>query len=122
MVRTLLFIAVLLAPMFAHSASPTANLSVNVVPATSGGNGNCPASPPPEAQRAGYTTLAYCLDGGTSMTASLSNWLDCNYGDTAKPPLWLTQGTASFCDTNHWNQTADPATGKTTLHFHWYGS
>jgi hypothetical protein len=122
MIRIALFMAVLAAPILAHGASPTANLSVNVIPATSGATGNCPTTPPAEAQRAGYTTLAYCLDGGTSMTASLSNWIDCNYGDAPNPPLWLTQGTASFCDTNHWSQGTDPATGKTTLHFHWYGS
>lgn len=114
MLRTAFFITVLLAPLLAHGASPTANLSVSVVPATSAGSGNCPSTPPPAAQRAGYTSLIYCLDGGDPANATLSNWLVCPGSDS----LAVMINNSGPCDSAHYFQAADPATGKTVIQYH----
>jgi hypothetical protein len=123
MVKVALFMAALLTPVLALGASPTANLSVNVISATGGNQGNCPTSPPTPAVNAGYTTLAYCLDGANPANATLSNWLDCTgtgNGFTGSGAggghVWMWAGYPG-CDTTHWNQTTDPVTGKTVLHY-----
>jgi len=117
MVKQLIFIAALLAPVLAYGASPAANLAVSVVPAPSGG-GNCPTTPPPEAQRAGFTTLAYCLDGAGAKYATPSNWIDCNES-WAKTFEWYYgfDYKHNFC--TNFTQTTDPQTGKTVVDFHW---
>jgi hypothetical protein len=126
MTRSLFFIAALivtcaLTPCLSYGGAVSGSLSIAVVPPS----GNCPTTAPAAAQRAGFTTLIYCLDGAAPANATLSNWLNCDYpapGNTFPPPVnapWQTIGAESFCDTQHWNQAVDPVTGKTTIHFHW---
>jgi hypothetical protein len=79
---------------------------------------NCPTAPPPPAQRAGYTTLAYCLDGAAAANATLTNWLRCDQSSTAGSKLWEISFIGQPCDTSHYSQGIDPATGKTTIHYH----
>jgi hypothetical protein len=90
MARIAFFIAVLLAPLSALSASPTANLSVNVVPAGGGGVGCTPSGPGTDAAddvaAAGFTTCALYNDFTTAIpntvgTGLANNWLDCSYSD-----------------------------------------
>ena len=116
MVRHLFFVAALLVPFLAYGASPTANLTVGVVPASSGGGGNCPSTPPPEAQRAGFTTLAYCLDGAGAKYANANTWFDCNqtWAPTYEWYYGLNYpGGNPFC--SDFTQGTDPQTGRGKL-------
>jgi hypothetical protein len=125
MIKYVFFTTSLLVLYLAYPASPRPNLSmnevqVNEVQASPVRSGNCPTTPPPQAAGVGFTKLAYCLDGADPNIANLSTWMDCNYPNyTESFPHWQGGGAAGFCDNNHWNQTTDPTTKKTTLHFHW---
>ncbi|MBV8357400.1 MAG: hypothetical protein JO189_05620, partial [Deltaproteobacteria bacterium] len=114
-VKASLFIAGLLTPYLAYAANAGTNSPVNKVAARSVGNGNCPATPPPAAQRAGFTTLAYCLDGANPANAALSNWVNCAGKAQANSKIWSRSG--GYCDRQHILQDIDPSTGKTVLHF-----
>ena len=113
MIKGLFFLAVLLAPYLAYGGST--NLSANAVPASPVGSSNCPTTLPPAAQRAGFTTLAYCLDGANPANATLSNWVNC--AGNAQPNSKIWSHTDGYCDRQHIFQDVDPTTGKTVLHF-----
>jgi hypothetical protein len=81
----------------AHTATATANAgggqataqtSVQLVQAGGGGTSTqCPATPPAEAQQAGFTTMALCNDftqpiPNTAGTGLPSDWRDCDNGFT----------------------------------------
>jgi hypothetical protein len=115
MIKASFFMAALLGPCLAFAASPNSNLSVNAPPASPVGSGNCPSSPPPPAQRAGFTTLAYCLEGANPANATLSNWVNCAGKAPANSKIW-SHGDG-YCDRQHIFQDVDPTTGKKVLHF-----
>jgi len=98
-----------------NATTITANLTLNVVAAVSS---NCPSSPPAEATRAGYTTLAYCFDGAAAAKATASNWLDCSetWANTFEW-FYSFNYAHSFCP--NFVQKIDPQTGKTVVDFHW---
>ena len=110
MIKALFFTAALLAPGLACGANPSADLSVQIVPA-----GSTPAVPA-AAQAAGFTTLAYDADFSQPFYATQSNWLDC--GARGGSQNWHSgmPGISSKlpCDVN---QGTDPVTGEKTLIF-----
>jgi hypothetical protein len=71
MIKRLFFMAALLMPSLAHGANPTADLSVQIVPA------DATPAVPAAAQAAGFTTLAKNWDFSQPLYARESNWLDC---------------------------------------------
>ena len=118
MTKTMLFLAVLLfAPSLAHSQSPSADLSVNVVPASSSGKNRCNANGvPPAAQAAGFTSLAFCEDFSQAKYSNLSNWFD----TSGQSNSFFEQYCANpHCDSNHIYQGTDPTTGNTVLILEW---
>jgi hypothetical protein len=76
-------LATMLIPALVYAGNPTANFTINVVPA-----GSCcgALTPPPLAQAAGFTTLAANYDfSQPQYSGSSSTWLDCGGGnDTSK--------------------------------------
>ena len=87
--------------------------------------GNCDASPPPAALRAGYTTLAYCLDFSSAKYAGPpATWQSCDWPKTGTETNYdLSQNYGSFCkDATYWHQGVDPKTGKTVMIFSWHGA
>jgi hypothetical protein len=123
MIRKLLYLTVLLLPGIAHSADPSADLSVNVVP---------PGSTPPApagAAAAGFTTLALNSDFTQKMPAG---WLGgCatpgngqpvspQYHDDGGPHIWWMNiwwsATYQNCNTV---QLQDPDLGGLTLDMPW---
>jgi hypothetical protein len=119
MIKKMLLMAALLAPSLAYGANPTANLSVQIVPAGS--------AIPVGAQAAGFTTLAANYDFTKPMPA---NWLGCQPWDGQKH-LWY-----QITDVTHNNgvdtsgsipceiaQTTDPQNpGQTALAIPWKSS
>ena len=83
MIKGLFFTAALLMPSLAYAGNPSANLSVQVVPA---GVQVAPAG----AQAAGYTTLAFHSDFTQPFYTNLSNWLDC--AGATSPQWWIAGG------------------------------
>jgi hypothetical protein len=94
MIKKIFFTAVLLLPGLAYGQTPSAGVSVQVVPSVC----NNP-TPPHPAQAAGFTTLAGCWDftqqssvnvvNGGAKTINwtvLSNWLDC--AGASSPQWW----------------------------------
>jgi hypothetical protein len=95
MIKTLLFIAALLVPGLASGASPspTANLSVQVVPAQTSGGCSITGQAATDAAAAGYNTCAFFNDFTATTganwvpsfpgsVAETSNWLNCTSADT----------------------------------------
>lgn len=76
MIKGVFFTAALLMPSLAYAGNPSANLSVQVVPAG--------------AQAAGYTTLAFHSDFTQPFYTNLSNWLDC--AGATSPQWWIAGG------------------------------
>ncbi|MBV8356456.1 MAG: hypothetical protein JO189_00760 [Deltaproteobacteria bacterium] len=106
----LLFIAVLPVPILVHSVTATENHQHRQRSPS-----NCPTTPPQQAQRAGFTTLAYCLDGAAPANATLSNWVNCGGKAQANSKIW--NHVDGYCDSQHIFQDVDPTTGQTVLHF-----
>ena len=103
----------LVAVAFGDTISRT--LTINVTPASAGPCSNAP----PAAKRAGYTTMAYCLDGSNPKYADVANWFDCK-GVGNFDPNWLQhyewqpqELIPHICDFFH--QVQDPLTGRTVL-------
>ena len=82
---------------------------------------NCPTTPPPAAQRAGFTALVYCLDGADARNAQQSNWLSGGVWSTP-PQHWGASGIDSVRDGRgpRFDQTVDPETGKYVLDYVWH--
>jgi hypothetical protein len=97
--------AVLLAPDLAYCANPSANLSVQVVPA---------ASVPAGAQAAGFTTLAANYDFSTTAYADPNtNWLDCNNNDPTK--VWHKGSPGVYGINCNIHQVVDSLDGSTVM-------
>jgi hypothetical protein len=88
MIKKLFFLAALLVPGLAFGGNPSADLSIQIMPAGSG------PTPPAGASAAGFTTLALTLDfqtnqaciGTTCVPANnLANWFD---KSGAPSPMW----------------------------------
>jgi hypothetical protein len=89
-VKRLLMVVALLAPAVAYGSDPGNDLSVPILPAASPApppSGGGP-SPPTEAAKAGFTTLAANYDFSTSTYARQSNWLDWTGTNTNSNFLW----------------------------------
>ncbi len=85
MIRTLLFLAaLLLAPGIALAADPTANLSVQVVPPSSGG-GQCPGGDSGFVP-AGYKCVLGSTDEFNGSSVDTSKWLVSGTSGTGGPP------------------------------------
>jgi hypothetical protein len=118
MIKKLFFTAALLVPALAYGADPSANLPIQIVPAS--------AVPAP-AQAAGFTTLIINDNFQSAGFASTSTWLDCNDGTT--PPAnplywraWVGFGTNINGPCSAITQATDPVGGQPALRIHWQDS
>src|SRR5215472_4528784 len=111
MIKKLLFAAALMmAPGFAFAADPSANLSIQVVPAGQTTSAQCSATPPVEAAQAGFTTAAFCND----FTIAIPN--------TAGTGLPSNTSGQCFGGQGCWLGCASPSGGETDSYPHiWYG-
>jgi hypothetical protein len=127
MIKKLFFLAALLAPGLAYSGNPSADLSVQIVPAGPTTSSQCPNAAPPEAQSAGFTAMVLCEDftqsipnsAGTGLTA---NWNGCGNG---AGQLWYIQPTENQVNggCNDIKQIVDPLNpGQMVLHMQWLKS
>src|SRR6187200_3041948 len=109
-----LFFLLLSVPWLAYGANPTADLSVQIVPA-----GSAPTVPDP-AQAAGFTTLSLNADFTQPFYATQSNWLAC--AGAADPQWWIggaqTDG-AHPPPCSSVRQANDPSTGQPVLNMTW---
>jgi hypothetical protein len=109
MFKKVLLAGALLAPVLAYGASPSTDLSVQIVPAISptspspptSSNGiacavgpNYTGSVPAGASAAGFTTCAANFDFTQSFFATMSNWLDCA---GASSPMWWLNSSGQDC-------------------------
>jgi hypothetical protein len=124
MKKTLFFAAVLLVPSLAHSADPSADLSVQVVPPSSNGIA-CDIGPkytgaiPAAATQAGFThcaanydftqTASFTDSKGTHTWSNLSTWFTCQNGNAPSSFLMnhQTNGVEVGCDLSHQNVVKD---------------
>lgn len=109
-----------------NAATLNSTITLSVLPSSyPPQTGNCDAQPPPQALRAGFTTLATCLDFSASKYAGLpSTWLSCSYPKTGTETSYdLSENYGNFCNDNtYWHQGVDPTTGKTVMIFSWNGA
>lgn len=107
-------------------SNPGASFQVSVTATAS--TSNCPATPPPQAVDAGFTTLAYCLDPADPTYSSIFNWVNC--APTLLPytaqQFWSSSGVwGNDCGTSESHSEAtrviDLTTGKWVIDFHWDG-
>jgi hypothetical protein len=109
MKKTLFFAAVLLVPSLAHSANPSADLSVQVVPPSSNGIA-CDVGPnytgtiPDGAAKAGYTHCLMNLDFTNAQFTNVNTWINC-FG-ASSPIMWLGKGSIP-CDSSHFAMVTD---------------
>jgi hypothetical protein len=85
MIKQLLFTTALLVPGLAYAANPSADLSVQVIPARAAGTCGATGQAATDAAAAGFNTVALCNDFTTPIpntvgTGLPGNWLDCTYG------------------------------------------
>jgi len=116
MIKKLFFIAALLVPGLAYGGNPSANLTVQIVPA-----GSSPPVPA-EAQAAGFATLAAEYDFSKPLYATQSNWLDCSANNDSLPWHVGNPGidlTPLPCNIH---QKTDPVTGDTVMDFQYLTS
>jgi hypothetical protein len=117
MIKKLFFLAALLAPGLAYAANPSADLSVQVVPAgKTTTSTQCPSTAPAEAQKAGFTTMVLCEDftqalPNTAGTGTTTNWMGCASGPGQ---IWYFAGAQPGC--GNFKQEIDPTTGQLTMH------
>jgi hypothetical protein len=107
-IKKLFVLATLLAPCVSYGASPSADLSVQIVSST--------PPVPAVAQAAGFTTLALNSDFSQPLYAIQSNWLDC-FPNGNKSLPWheadiFNKGNAPPCNVP---QVQDPVTGDTVI-------
>jgi hypothetical protein len=114
MIKKLLFTAALLVPGLAYGVNPSANLSVQVVPAGATSNVCTGSSPDPQAATDGFTSPAFCID--FTQATLPSNWLRCP-NDGA--PGYLLYGGWPFGNgfpgCQYITHEVDPATGQMAL-------
>jgi hypothetical protein len=119
--RLLFMLALLTLPTVSHAASPTATLSVDVVPSSSGiacDIGPNYAGPVPSgAAAAGFTHCAANYDFSSPQYSNLSTWLDvCG----ASTPQWFvtpSDGVGNPAPCSAWSITRDGA--MQVLQMHW---
>jgi hypothetical protein len=103
-------VALLFAPSFAHSA----DLSVQVVPAT--------PSIPAAARNAGFTTLAQSWDFSQPLYAVQSNWYDCSGVTFSNPAQLFHQGNPGVVLNNPCNVNQIDDGGVTVMDFQYLTS
>jgi hypothetical protein len=113
MIKKLFFTAALLVPGLAYGADPTANLSIQIVPA---------AAVPAAAQAAGFNNLIINDNFQAPSFASTSTWLDCAGAST--PLYWAAWEGFSTPNgpCNAIGQATDPNGGQLALRLHWEDS
>jgi hypothetical protein len=104
----------------ARAAQDSTSLSIDIIPAVAASN--CPTTPPPQAAAAGFTKLAYCLDGASAFTANLNNWLSCPDTTATAPAWWAGSNDSGRTCQQLFSQVTDPISGKTVLDLHWPGT
>jgi hypothetical protein len=126
--KTLLLAVALLVPGLAYGGNPSANLSVQVVPAGKGTCGTIMGQAATDAAAAGFNTCALYNDFTTPIpntvgTGLPSNWLDCNL-DASTSAVWYW-GFSLFQNSSEvhpcaghvdWN-VVDPVYGNDALRF-----
>lgn len=122
MFKNVLLAGALLVPVLAYGASPSTDLSVQIVPAASpkppsngiacGVGPNYTGSIPAAAQAAGFTTCAANYDFTNSAYANTSTWLDCA---GASSPQWYSIG-GTPCS-NSFVITSDSGSQVLDMHF-----
>jgi hypothetical protein len=121
MIKKLFVLAVLLLPSLAYGGNPSANLSVQVVPAASVGvacgiGPNYTGSIPAPAQMAGLTTCAANYDFTDSSYSTLTNWLDCSTYGTGTGQWHIgIQGFPSWGGCGQFSMVTDASINKTVL-------
>ena len=122
MIKQLLFTAALLVPGLAYAGNPSADLSIQVVPAgTAGTCGTIMGQAGTDATAAGFTTCALYNDFTTQIpntvgTGLPSNWLNCSTTSDAGG-VWNWYGGTSSCPRDV-TQVTDPTYGNLALDMH----
>jgi hypothetical protein len=119
MIKKLFVTAVLLVPGFAYGGNPSADLSVQVVPARTGTCGTIMGQAGTDAAAAGFTTVALCNDFTTAIPNSVgtglpSGWLNCN-GDTIDTNAVWNKSASQIVPCAAIQQVTDPTYGNLTL-------
>lgn len=119
MIKRLLFAAALLVPGLAYGGNPSANLSIQVVPATTGGTcGSITGQAGTDAAVAGFNTCALYNDFTTAIPNSVgtglpAGWLNCNGRTTDTNAVWNNNSIGTVeCSVQ---QITDPTYGNLTL-------
>jgi hypothetical protein len=100
MLKKLFFLAALMtAPCLALAADPSANLSVQVVPAGSANSVQCPVTAPAGAAQAGFTTMAFCNDFTQPIPNIAGTGLPADWFGRPNPP---GQGGQADCNHHVW--------------------
>jgi hypothetical protein len=123
MIKKLFFLGALLVPGLAYGGNPSADLSVQIVPAGTTTSTQCPSTAPAEAQAAGFTTLVFCQDftqqipnsagGAANPQGTTANWNGCRSGPGQ---LWYSRGGAP-CMAPRMGQVTDATTGGLAMNF-----
>jgi hypothetical protein len=122
MIKKVIFTAALLVPSLAYAGNPSANLTVQVVPASNGIacdiGPNYTGSIPPGAQAAGFTHCAANYDFTDPFYTTLSNWLTC--GGVFSPQWYVSEDglPPASCPpdmTTQFQMVTDSASGKQAL-------
>ena len=113
MIKKLFFTAALLAPGLAYGADPSANLPIQIVPAS--------AVPAP-AQAAGFNNLIINDNFQDPSFANTANWLDC--AGAGSPKWWRAWVGFGSIDgpCSAITQATDPNGGQLALRLHWQDS
>jgi hypothetical protein len=122
MIKRLFFVVALLVPGLAYGGNPSADLSVQIVPA---------APPiPAGAQAAGFTTLAANYNFSEPLYANNANWLGC-WPQDGNPHQFYQQGNGPGFPTapppcsniaQIFDSQAANGAGANVMNFHWRGS
>ena len=80
---------------------------------------NCPSTPPPAAQRAGFIHLVCLLDPANPFYHTLSNWINCTEGSNPPGFQWYPTFPSLAC-----RDISFPtdASGHTVFEFHWHST
>jgi hypothetical protein len=125
MMKQLLFTAALLVPGLAFGGNPSADLWIQVVPATTAGTcGTIMGQAGTDAAAAGFNTCALYNDFTTQIpntvgTGLPSNWLDCSGTDTGA--VWNWYGGTAPCP-GSFTQVRDPVYSNYALDLHFNSS
>jgi hypothetical protein len=121
MIKTLFVTAALLAPGFAYAGNPSADLSVQVVPATTAGPcGTIIGQAGTDAAAAGFNTCALYNDFTTAIPNSVgtglpAGWLNCNGNTADTGAVWNVNGPGWVPCPAAYQQVKDPVSGALVL-------